>query len=182
MRYFCDKCHKSFSTKFSYKSHYNNIHLQIKPFVCDYKDCGKQFVTKYRLEIHKLCHEGIKSYKCPICKKAFSEKGILKTHLSIHTNERKYQCSCCNRCYKTISPLYSHIKIAHLNEKKYKCSVCDKRFGKTSSLKRHFALHQKRKEIADSVTVSDQKIIKKRNVVLRSYSQIKEISFCILTY
>ena len=64
MRYFCDKCHKSFSTKFSYKSHYNNIHLQIKPFVCDYKDCGKQFVTKYRLEIHKLCHEGIKSYNC----------------------------------------------------------------------------------------------------------------------
>ena len=179
-RCYCELCHKSFVTKFSYKSHYNNIHLQIKRFVCDYKDCGKQFVTKYRLDIHKLNqHQGIRRYACSICGKTFTEKGILKTHQSIHTDERKFKCSCCGRCYKTISPLYSHIKISHLNERKYKCQICNKSFGKTSSLKRHILLHTKKKIYNDDETISDDNY-ERKFVQLKEYRLIKEISFCVL--
>ncbi len=40
------------------------MHLGIKQFKCDYKECGKMFTEKSDLEIHLKRHLKIKSFKC----------------------------------------------------------------------------------------------------------------------
>ena len=170
---YCEICKKVYSNRFSYKIHFNTIHLKLKQYKCDYPNCNQTFSCKYRMNIHNLTHKGIKLFKCNICGKEFSEKGILKTHYAVHSENKKYKCQYCNKQFKTASPLYSHIKIVHFNERKYKCPICLKCFGKKFILKEHMNLHTRNGPIKKRV-----KSIKK----LQQFIIIKEISFCILVY
>ena len=124
MNFFCKICRKEYSNRFTYKIHINTIHLQLKRYRCDYQNCNQTFPSKYRMDIHKMTHNGIKQFKCDICNKKFSEKGILKTHYSVHSHKKQYECKYCQKTFKTVSPLYSHMKIIHLHQRKYKCPTC----------------------------------------------------------
>ncbi|KAI6698529.1 hypothetical protein NL676_018648 [Syzygium grande] len=56
----CDAehCLFVFSTKSNLRQHVKAVHLEVRPFVCSYKDCGKKFAYKHMRDHHKKtgCH------------------------------------------------------------------------------------------------------------------------------
>jgi len=51
----CSVCLKEFVQKSSLTRH-NQTHLKEKPWICDFKNCGKRFKLKEYLEAHKRSH------------------------------------------------------------------------------------------------------------------------------
>ncbi|XP_056172313.1 transcription factor IIIA-like [Syzygium oleosum] len=51
-------CLRIFSTKSNLRQHVKAVHLEVRPFVCSYKDCGKKFAYKHVRDHHEKtgCH------------------------------------------------------------------------------------------------------------------------------
>ena len=45
-------CEKEFGKNGDLKRHVDTIHLQLKPFKCNYEDCLKTFASKHDLKVH----------------------------------------------------------------------------------------------------------------------------------
>jgi uncharacterized Zn-finger protein len=63
----------------------------VKPFVCGYKRCEKDFSREDYLKEHMIIHFGIKKFKCTQneCEKKFVAFSELKSHIrQKHTNFR----------------------------------------------------------------------------------------------
>lgn len=82
--YQCSKCGRKFSKLCHLKNHDDAVHLQLRPFKCDYKDCGKAFAARKSLQIHQLTHTGDSSNICNVCHKEFSCKANLLRHFYMH--------------------------------------------------------------------------------------------------
>jgi uncharacterized Zn-finger protein len=70
----CTRKNVAFKTKGSLELHIKR-HEGIKDFVCNFEDCGKEFVTKHELNVHVNHHIRKKPYPCRInkCTKKFSD-------------------------------------------------------------------------------------------------------------
>ncbi|XP_063706572.1 zinc finger protein 260-like [Culicoides brevitarsis] len=163
-KYTCELCGKAFrKTRLKY---HMNIHLNLKPFVCNYegctkacpdpgqlavhkriihlktikivcKICGKPFKTKADHDIHFTYH-GTPSLPCQICGRLLMNRKTLAKHLLIHTGEKKYKCTFegCTKSFPVSTGLTVHMR-SHTKEKPYACDDCPEKFAYRIGLRRH---------------------------------------------
>ena len=81
----CDKCDKSFATKYILNKHYESHHARTTLYQCD--QCPKTFWLKSYLDTHvKMMHENYRPHKCDICQKGFVYKRDVISHKkSVHS-------------------------------------------------------------------------------------------------
>ncbi|XP_013927365.1 PREDICTED: vomeronasal type-2 receptor 1-like, partial [Thamnophis sirtalis] len=80
------------------------------------RKCGKCFVQKSDLAVHRLVHKGEKTFKCLECSKYFVHRSELVKHQRVHTGERPFKCFECGKCFSRQSVLSNHHRI-HTGEK-----------------------------------------------------------------
>jgi hypothetical protein len=112
--------HRKSANFFSYAE---RIHSGIRPHVCDYAGCGKQFIQRSALTVHQRVHTGEKPHMCERCGKVrifetcsdemgrsltifreqpFSDSSSLARHRRIHSGKRPYKCPYAD-CQKTFT-------------------------------------------------------------------------------
>lgn len=135
----CEICSKQFSSKGNLKTH-EKIHVDEKPFKCDFNGCGKAFRSNESLRRHRLSHMGIKPFECSICKSKFASNVSLQEHLSRHTNEKPHQCHICQKHFRQVSCLRRHL-ITHTSDLPFTCHVCGRKFSQNVYLRSHMKVH-----------------------------------------
>ncbi|XP_048463088.1 zinc finger and SCAN domain-containing protein 2-like [Rhincodon typus] len=103
-------------------------------FKCEY--CGRRFLRKAQLTMHRRTHTGEKPYVCDECGRGFAEKSNLNDHHRTHTGERPYACTFCVKTFHRSTHLKVHLR-RHTGEKPYTCEDCKKTFVDSSSLQKH---------------------------------------------
>nr|CAD7267315.1 unnamed protein product [Timema shepardi] len=82
------------------------IQNQQKQFKCE--ECGKDFVTRSKLNRHGFRHTGQKPHKCDVCGKYFGDVGNLRQHLVIHSGVKPFKCEVCGKCFNVKKNLRRH--------------------------------------------------------------------------
>ncbi|XP_050430422.1 zinc finger protein 91-like [Adelges cooleyi] len=133
----CPICHMVLANSKSLKLHTKNVHLKLKPYVCQV--CNHSSATKHMMQVHMRQHNGEKPFSCdaPGCSFKTGDHNSLRRHKLRHTDDRPYKCTHCNyRCIQ-VTALKSHITNNHrdsVGNSYYSCNRCT--FG-TVSLKRY---------------------------------------------
>ncbi|ELU15767.1 hypothetical protein CAPTEDRAFT_167265 [Capitella teleta] len=142
--YQCPKCDYATSRKENYLRHMNNIHLPVRPYLCD--TCGKSFKRQDSLRTHAAVHlDRTKRqfpFKCYVCQKGLRSKAHLKEHLTTHSSQRAYLCEICGAAFKTRSVQRKHVQSIHQNPQSFYCMECPKTFNTKYSLLRHSKTHK----------------------------------------
>ena len=96
----CDTCEKTFSDKFSLRSHISSVHLGLKPHKC--KECDYASSTRSDLNKHrKSVHSGI----MPVPKRPKAKKP-----------KKEWACKLCPYTATTNRDLREHVRAAHPKE------------------------------------------------------------------
>ncbi|XP_008196814.2 zinc finger protein 267 [Tribolium castaneum] len=128
----CKYCSSAFPAPSKLQRHLRT-HTKDRPFVCDFKNCGKSFSDKRNLDGHKALHSNEFNFKCQECGRAFRTKNRLKQHEKAHTVATPYVCEICSKAYKYKSTLIFHLK----KHNGYFCPYCEKDCEKAVKLLRH---------------------------------------------
>uniref|UniRef100_A0A1B0CYR2 C2H2-type domain-containing protein n=1 Tax=Phlebotomus papatasi TaxID=29031 RepID=A0A1B0CYR2_PHLPP len=103
----CDICAKSFTTKYFLKKHKRlhtgeSLHLLYhsddKPHVCS--TCGRAFKELSTLHNHERIHSGEKPFSCETCGKSFRQRVSYLVHRRIHTGVMPYKCTACAKSFR----------------------------------------------------------------------------------
>ena len=74
-------CSMQFSTFQGTQRHFNDVHMKIKPHICD--TCGKAFAQGEHLRTHSRVHTGETPYECEKCRKKFKFLASRNSHKCI---------------------------------------------------------------------------------------------------
>ncbi|XP_068181995.1 zinc finger protein ZFMSA12A-like [Antennarius striatus] len=129
-----------------YPSHVSQFSQQqnVFPYTCnkslDCSFCGKCFLTREELIVHRATHTGETPIPCSFCGKPFVNRTTLTIHMRIHTGEKPYACTQCGKRFTQNGSLKIHLR-THSGEKPYTCNQCSASFNNPSNLRRHMITH-----------------------------------------
>ncbi|XP_021365058.1 zinc finger protein 112-like isoform X1 [Mizuhopecten yessoensis] len=139
----CNDCNYKTMRKEHLARHRNNVHSDLRPFLCDL--CGCSFKRADTLTAHKVTHIDKKyrvyQYKCKECEKDFRSRAHLSEHMAMHSSLRMYLCDICGVGFKRKSCQQKHMKSIHLNPRSFQCRDCNKSFNTKYALLRHTRTH-----------------------------------------
>ncbi|XP_060079288.1 zinc finger protein 543-like isoform X2 [Ylistrum balloti] len=139
----CKDCNYKTMRKEHLARHRNNVHTDLRPFLCDL--CGCSFKRADTLTAHKVTHIDKKyrlyQYKCKECEKDFRSRAHLSEHMAMHSSLRMYLCDICGVGFKRKSCQQKHMKSIHLNPRSFQCRNCNKSFNTKYALLRHTRTH-----------------------------------------
>ncbi|XP_063055883.1 zinc finger protein 836-like [Engraulis encrasicolus] len=139
--YGCQYCDKTFRYRSSLDQHQwqHSTTPEARPcFECDL--CGKKFVNKGSLVIHKGLHADTSRFACKYCDKTFALRSLLRSHMSVHTAEKRHVCTQCGAAFTQSGNLRAHMR-THSQERPFKCTVCNKAYRTKAHLKIHSRKH-----------------------------------------
>ena len=138
----CPHCDMKIVAEVQYHMHVYG-HTGIKPFVCDHKDCGRGFMSKFKLERHSLIHSSPRHHKCLYCDKSFNRKDHLKNHMITHDpNKKVWKCERCAKEYSYSFSYRTHMAFhAAESGETLDCGICKKSFEKKEDLLFHLKVH-----------------------------------------
>lgn len=75
----CDECRRTFKTKKGLLCHKKIYHSPAdEKYQC--LECGKFFISEYKLGIHKRMHSLDRPFKCSKCSSSYKHKHVLQKH------------------------------------------------------------------------------------------------------
>lgn len=88
----------------------------VNVYCCMYKNCEKEYQTKYNLLRHiNVNHLKKKIGECRICGRVFIDYDNLKEHSNIHKNIKPYSCSQCDKSFRNKCMLTRHLRDHRFN-------------------------------------------------------------------
>jgi hypothetical protein len=138
----CPHCTETFTKEASFVIHVSE-HTGIKPFICEVPECAKGFMSKFKLERHRLIHTCPRHHKCPYCDKSFNRKDHLKNHMITHDpNKKRWVCEECGKEYSYNFSYRTH-KAFHDADagRSTECGICHKQHETREELLYHLKVH-----------------------------------------
>ena len=147
----CPICGALFSREVSVRQHTRKVHETAKTKQCRF--CVVKFKSDTERRSHEIRRrgQGEGTKKCPDCGKKFVRKEELKLHKAkIHDKLSPFNCERCGEGFFSKGNFNAH-KLFHLGILKYVCEICEIGFMFRSSLKKHIKkMHGEREEGSSS--------------------------------
>ena len=140
-------CKKTFNNMKELGIHSRQVHKDMYPFRCNYKDCFDCYRTIDALVKHGRTHgketwdathctEDKKDrYKCSLCPETFDQVAQLLSHTQVH-EENKYKCDECEWSFYLIAILTCHGQDCH-DTRHHACMWCVEYFDNVDELHTH---------------------------------------------
>ena len=140
-------CNMTFNNMKELGIHSRQVHKDMYPFRCNYKDCFDCYRTIDALVKHcrthgketwdaTHCTEDKKDwYKCSLCPQTFDQVAQLLSHTQVH-EENKYKCDECEWRFYLIAGLTCHGQDCH-DTRYHACTWCVEYFDNADALHTH---------------------------------------------
>ena len=120
--YTCDKCGKSFLSKYTLDNHIKIEHdgTRIK---YERENCDATFKRRDQYRVHLLKHNGKALLTCVECGNGFYNKMHFKSHMDSHANNRKHSSPKCGKMFFYSHDVPKYLDICGVTKERFKCKI-----------------------------------------------------------